>query len=187
MEFIRHYFNKLISLSDESIALLATCTERIEIKKNTIIMEEGFTHPFIYILDKGCVRGFNKIEDKEITTTFWMENETFGDASAYVTNLPISKSYQAMENLIFYRVDKMKFRQLLTINLELATLGRLIVESFIVRSDIRLKILSLSNPKDRYDKFCELREGIPARVKLKYIASYLQIAPETLSRIRSSC
>lgn len=186
MDFIKYYFNKIMPLGDESLQLLSQCIEKVEISSGTILLKEGKRHPYMYIICKGIIRGFKSKDGVEVTTTFWMEDETFGDVKSYITNDPVSKTYQAMENMIVYRVDKFKFRQLLTLNLELATLGRLIIEKFAIRNDIRMIILSNKKAKDRYIVFCNLRKGVHTKVPLKYIASYLQITPETLSRIRSS-
>ena len=174
-------------LSDESFDLIYPCVERTEIKKNEIIMTQGKSHPSIYIIRKGIVRGYTvTCSGLEDTNSFWMEDETFGDVKSYIANNPVSKTYIALEDLIVYKVDKEKFRQLFFVNLELANLGRLMVENFVFRSDHRQLILSEQKPMQKYLKFCALRKGVHARVKLKYIASYLQITPETLSRVRSS-
>lgn len=187
MDFLKYYFEQHLALSKDSFKLLCNCFEKLELKSNTLIMEEGKFHPYIYIIRKGVVRGFtlndNGVED---TKSFWFENETFGDVKSYIANLPVSKSYLALENMIVYRVDKLKLRELFYLNIELANLGRLIIEDFVFRSDIRQQILIETKPKEKYLKFCKLRKGIHTRVQLKYVASFLQISPETLSRIRSS-
>jgi len=187
MDSIACFFEEFSSISNDSALLVNNCIEIAEIKANTIIVREGDLHPYMYIIRKGMVRGYTENSDgTEDTNSFWKECETFGDVKSYITNGPVTKSYQALEDLIVYKVDKVKFRKLFYENIELANLGRIIVENFIFKSDIRQQILAEQKPTDRYLTFCKLRKGIHSKVKLKYIASFLQITPETLSRVRSA-
>lgn len=186
MEYVVKYFSKICELSNDSIILLLSCIDKVEIKKNTVIIKEGKTHPYIYIIEKGLVRGYTTDDFIEDTNTFWMESETFGDVKSFISDIAVSKSYQAVEDLLVYRVDKFKFRGIFTENIELATLGRKILENYILRSEYRVTLLKISDLIIRYRTFCEMRKGLNNRIKLKNLASYLKITPETLSRIRSS-
>lgn len=187
MDFLKEYFDQFLPLSKESFALVCNCIEKVEIKSNTLIMTEGKVHPYIYIIKNGIVRGYTTNDDgTEDTKSFWQENETFGDVKSYISNLPVSKNYVALEDLIVYKVNKVKFRELFYINIELANLGRLMIEKFVFRSDIREQILNVQKPCDRYTLFSKLRKRLNTTVKLKHIASFLKITPETLSRIRKS-
>lgn len=186
MDFIKHHFTQLIPLSCESIELISICVEKIEVCKDCIVIQEGCRHPYMYLICKGVVRAYNTIDGKEETNTLWMENETFGDFRSYITDNPVGKTFQALEKCVLYRFDKQKFRSLFDKNIELANLGRLLVEDFLNRSDIRLQVLSLTDPNQKYRAFCKLRKGLQHRILLKYVASYLKITPETLSRVRAN-
>lgn len=185
MVFVREYFAKYLYLTDNAMQLFSEVCEQIIVKKNTIIVQEGKPNPYMYIIKKGVVRGYISVNGEEKTLSLWMENETFGDVITYLLDTPASKSYIALEDLILYRVNSREFRNLFDKSYELCNLGRLIVEDFIVRQNENKYFGNEISPIDKYRLFLYKRKALLLRVKQKYIASYLQITPETLSRVRS--
>jgi CRP-like cAMP-binding protein len=113
------------------------------------------------------------------------ENEAFGDVSAYMTQQPAIKSYQLLEDSILYRIDLTKFRRLFLIDHEICNLGRIIAEQHILFLQKSIKQYNGMTALEKYECFLQDRPDLVFRVKFIYIASYLHMAPETLSRIHS--
>jgi CRP/FNR family transcriptional regulator, anaerobic regulatory protein len=185
MNSIFNYFEQFMPLSTEAKALLATTVEYVEFPKNSKILSIGNHNKYMYVIKKGIVRGY-KINDRgdDITLSLWMENDTFGDITTYITGQPLKKSYEALEDVIAYSINIKQFRELFALNHEICNLGRLIIESFVVKTEMFKDSLRDSTARERLQFFITHRPGLVSRVKLKYIASYLDISSETLSRIR---
>lgn len=187
MNSIFEYFEQFMPLSTEAKALLATTVEYVEFPKNTKILEIGNHNKYMYIIKKGIARGYKiSSSGNDITLSLWMENETFGDITTYILGQQLKKSYEALEDICAYSINIKLFRELFDINHEICNLGRLIVESFVLKTEFLKDSLRDSTAQERLQFFITHRPGLLSRVKLKYIASYLDISMETLSRIRQS-
>lgn len=185
MNGIFDYFEQFTLLSTEAKALIALTIDSVEFPKHTQIMLAGKHNKYMYVIKKGIVRGYIVTElGKDITMSLWMENEAFGDVSTYITGNSLQKSYEALEDVSVYRLNIKQFRELFEVNHEICNLGRLIVESFILKTEMLKDVLRNSTAQERLQLFIKHRSGLLSRVKLKYIASYLDISMETLSRIR---
>jgi CRP-like cAMP-binding protein len=184
MEFITEYLQSIASLSSYSLNLVLQTITVEKIKRNTLLVEQGKHNKHMYVIKKGIVRAFVNENGEDKTISLWMENETFGDVYTYITGEVATKSYIAIEDLMVYKFDTEKFRALFDINHEICNLGRLFVENFIVRSKFECFFHSKASPKEKYQFLFENRKQLINRVKLKDLASYINITPETLSRIR---
>jgi CRP/FNR family transcriptional regulator, anaerobic regulatory protein len=186
MNYISVFFDQFILLSPEAKSMVMDTIEYKQIPKNTLILKAGNHNRYMYIIKKGVVRGFITNNDVELTMSLWMENETFGDAVTYIDGSKSIKSYDSLEDLEVFVVDIAKFRSLFDKSIEISNLGRIMIERFVLKTETLKNSLRLPSPQERFDFFLENRPGLIGRVKLKYIASYLSITPETLSRIRTS-
>jgi CRP-like cAMP-binding protein len=185
MNFLFNYFEQFIPLSIEAKALIATTVEHVEFPKNTQILTAGNHNKYMYVIKKGLVRGY-KINDKgeDITLSLWMENDTFGDITTYIIGHRLQKSYEALENVSAYSINIKQFRELFAVSHEICNLGRLVVESFIVKTELFKDSFGNNTSRERLHLLMTHRPSLVSRVKLKYIASYLGISSETLSRLR---
>lgn len=71
-------------------------------------------------------------------------------------------------------------------NVNIQILYRKILEESLITSQIHADLVRFETAQDRYKRFCKLCPQVILRAPLVYIASYLQMTPETLSRVRSS-
>lgn len=185
MNSLFDYFEQFMPLSTDAKALIAITAEYVEFPKNAQILIAGNHNKQMYVIKKGIVRGY-KINDKgeDITLSLWMENDTFGDITTYIMGSPLKKSYEALEDISAYSININQFRELFAVSNEICNLGRLIIESYVVKIEIFKDSLRDSTAQERLQFLMTHRPGLMSRVKLKYIASFLDISSETLSRIR---
>lgn len=184
MENVLQQINKYISLSNHANELVLSCIDCVSVKKNSEIITIGRPNKYMYIVKRGVVRGYCYKDFQEITVSLWMENETFGDITTYLTTNPAIKSYQALEDTELYRLDIHRFRSFFKINHEICNLARIITEKYILKSQYLSNCLIHLTADEKYQLFLINKPGLIHRVRLKHIASYLDITPETLSRIR---
>jgi len=180
------YFDRFLVLSVQAKDLVSTVITITKVKKGSVIIKENERNPYMYIIKKGVVRGFTCCCEGEKTLSLWYEFEPFGDVTTYISNTPALKSYEVLEDSVFYRIDTGKFRELFSLNHEIANLGRLLAEQYIVNNERTKRLYRNRTALQRYRIFIVEKPGLINRVKLKHIASCLDMAPETLSRLRSS-
>ncbi len=178
------YFEKHILLSHISKEMILKTVEIVKFKKNTIVINEGEKNENMYIIKVGLVKGYYFNNGEYQITTIWKENDAFGDVLTYISGSPATKSYITIEDVEAYKIDIKKFRALFDINHEICNLGRLLVEQYIVRTELFRKAIINTTAKEKYDFLLDQYPEIYKRCKLKDIASLLGICPETISRVR---
>lgn len=180
------FFESHLSLSQRAIDSIEQTMDLVRFAKGSIILNLGENNNYIYIIKKGVVRGIVYENEKEITNSIWMEGDTFGDVITYISNKPATKTYEAIEDLEAYRINISKFRNLFNESHEIANLGRLIIERYVEKASQTKDLLRSKSAKEKYEFYILNRPGLINRIKLKYSASYLDITPETLSRLRNT-
>ena len=185
MESVFAYFDQLFPLSAESRRMVQRTFKEVHFSKGTILVTQGRPNPYFYLMKNGVARGFYTAGDKEVTSTLWHENEMFGDVTTYITSHLAVKSYQLLEDSILYRFNIADFRELFDVNYEICNLGRIMAEKHILGVEANRERYSGLSAREKYEFFISHRPGMIYRVRFIYIASYLKMAPETLSRIHT--
>ncbi|UBF28830.1 Crp/Fnr family transcriptional regulator [Kovacikia minuta CCNUW1] len=158
----------------------------LEIKKlnrGETLFQEGDACEFVGLTLKGCLRMFFLKDGKELTLFFHPEHYPVGDYQSMRLQQPACFFCQAIENSEVLILN----RQVIHV-LESAPNGqqlmRLIVEFLAFRLRDRLLSLYRDTPEQRYLQLIETEPHLLQRVPQHYIASYLGIEPESLSRLK---
>jgi CRP-like cAMP-binding protein len=178
-----NYLEQYISLCDDMTRSLFLTFIHVQThpKRSLIACQDKKDH-YCYVIRKGLVRGYYKTNKGEVTDFLWQENDVFG----YPQNEKqdsFEHYYQALELVELYCIPLSKWKLLVCNSRELANLERLM----LVRNINKLTNVIISkyqNAKVLYHNFEKEQPELLKRVPLKYIASYLGVRSETLSRIR---
>jgi CRP-like cAMP-binding protein len=131
------------------------------------------------------LRGFYTLDGKEITYWFAFENDFVTSFHSFITQQPSVENIQLLENGEVWSISKDKLETLLAKHHELERLVRITYEKYYLRLEERFVNAQFKSATDRYRELLSQSPHILERVSLGYIASYLGISQETLSRIRS--
>jgi len=186
-EALLKFLNGLQPLSKEIIDFAIEETFSISVKKNTLIdsVQKNYKECVFFVIS-GLVRGFIIDEEKEITTWLAHENSLIGTirnpgniAPTYFEHL------QAIENsnllvLPYNFIDRL-YIQFPETNI----LGRKLLAIHFNMSQERSILSRIPSAEARYKQFKENHPKIKFRIPLKYLATYLGMRIETLSRIRN--
>jgi CRP-like cAMP-binding protein len=153
------------------------------LRKGEFLFQEGDTCDFVGLVIKGCLRMFFLKDGKEITLFFHPENGTFGDYQNFRLQQPTCFSCQAIEDSEVLILDR-QVVQVLESAPEGQQLLRLIVECLAFGLRDRLLSLYRDTPEQRYLHLIETESLLLQRVPQHYLASYLGIEPESLSRLK---
>lgn len=154
--------------------------------KQQIILKPGQTAYYIYFIEHGLARGYSLKEGREISTWFMREGDFVISVASFLTQIPSTEYIQLLENTNLQSISYESLQQLYAEFPEFNIIGRLITEHYYILSEQRTYALRALSAKERYKQLLEDFPDIISRVAIKDIASYLGIAPETLSRIRAS-
>ncbi len=154
------------------------------IDKGEYFLRNGKICKEIAFIEKGLLRLFYLNDGKEITNCFCKENTITTSYSSLITLKESDIAIQAIEpsKLIVFSYNSLQ--KLYEQNLFWQQLGRLAAENEFITTECHNRFLRDLSATDRYKQILEQENELLQRVPLNYLATYLQIAPETLSRIR---
>ena len=173
------------SLSEKTKKQYLELLELKEFKKKDKIADLGEVPTKFYILTSGVVRSFVTDEKgKEFTRSLYIPMRAIGAFSALVEKKPNEMIYECLTDCEMYVGDFQKFKALTNRNMEMATLYSSFLERIYMRMEKRVFELSVLDAKQRYLKLKKHIPEIENLIPQYHIASYLNITPVQLSRIR---
>lgn len=181
IEFIKTIITINPEIENEIIAL----STRKVLPKNHILVAQGSVYRKLHFIEKGLVRMYyTTSEQKDITYRFIEENDFLATLDSYVSGRPSSYSIQTIEETILYTISFNDFEMLLNKHLILEKVHSFILRNGVEEMSRRLLALQIQTAQERYADLLKNQPSILLRAPLGYIASYLGISQETLSRIR---
>jgi CRP/FNR family transcriptional regulator, anaerobic regulatory protein len=184
MKELFELFNTIHPMSEGLQVALLKMLKRKEISKKTLLLKNGHVCDQIYFIEKGMFRCFYNVNDKEICSWFMKEGDVIISVESFFKRKPSYESIQAIEDAVVYYVTHSELNWLYSNFLEFNTIGRVVTENYYTLSEQRLYSLRSMKAVDRYDYLINHFPEIVRRVPNGYIASYLGITIETLSRIK---
>jgi len=154
------------------------------IAEGEYFLREGKICGSIAFIEQGLMRLFYLTDGKETTKCFCKENTITCSYRSFVTRQASDIAIQAVESSKLLLLSYNDLQRLYEKNLFWQQLGRLVSENEYLITNAHHRFLSDLSATERYLQVLETDGELLQRVPLQYLASYLQIAPETLSRIR---
>lgn len=173
-------------LSREQIHELADILVCRKFKKGERILNEGEVCRSMLYLEKGLTRQFYFKYDKDLTEHIAYEGGVVICLESYLKEEPTRLMIEALEPTIAWDIPKDKIEQLALKDAEIGVWYRKLFEASLIESQVKADTLRFEPAHERYNKLLQLHPEILKRAPLVYIASLLQMTPETLSRVRSA-
>lgn len=169
-------------LSDEAIGLLVDEMEEVAFAKSDLSVREGDRDPFVWFVKEGLARAYVELDTKDVTLWFAsggeMINFVYRDTAAY--------NVEMVEDTVLLRIPAKKLEKLFEQSHEIAVWGLKLLDYYLREYENYFINDSWSDAREQYETLMRTRPELFQKVPLKHIASYLQITPQSLSRIRSS-
>lgn len=182
---ILEVLGKVSPLSKESLVALTPYFSHQKLDKDDYILRNGEICKHIYFIQKGFARIFYFKNGKEITEWFAPEKTFCFSITSYFESVPSRLVIQCLESCEVIRLSKAGLDALSSKNLEIAHLLMTMFSRSLILSQKRMDSIQFETARQRYHKLLEEQPHILQKVPLQYIASFLGITSETLSRIRT--
>ena len=173
------------TMTHDELDMLESILVAKKYAKNEKILTEGEVCENIYWIVKGLVRQFYYKNGKELTEYMATENTICMCIESLFREQPTNLQMMAIEPTILYCLPKAKLEAVAMKSVNIQILYRKILEESLILSQIRADMLRFESAIDRYQKLVKRSPQLVLRAPLVYIASYLQMTPETLSRVRT--
>lgn len=184
LESLKEYCSKLTDFSNEELNLLNDYFGIKTFKKKDYILAIGEVCNFIAFINKGSVRHFHIKDGTEITCDISFENTFITEFNSFNLGTKSAISFQTLTDTELFFVRKEGLLDLYRTNAKFEELGRKIAERVAFRNTQIAMSLASDKPEERYRKLLKDNPSIFQKVQQKYIANFLGMTPESLSRIQ---
>lgn len=181
---IIQFFESLYKVSDGLAQRLNEIASIKKVKKGTRLLNQGEICHDLYWIQKGLLRGFIVKNGKDITTWITGENEFVTSITSYFQGVPAKENIEAIENCTLICFEGEKVQELYDLFPETNILGRKVLEKYYQDAEERAYIVRLASAQEKWAFLMETKPHFIHRIPLKYLASFLAIRVETLSRVR---
>lgn len=182
---LKEIIRSIYPVSDEEIKKIELRTRILHFKKGEIFIKEGVKNEYLYFIKDGLVRSFSYNDDKEDILWFAVTGDAIASMYSLFKGLPAISSVQALTPIDLYQISKSDAEELFADSHELANWGRMIAYEELYALERRYKYIGSGDAYARYKSFMEMRpKEVVQQIPLKYIAAYLGITPQTLSKMR---
>lgn len=185
-DIARELARKYSTMTHEELDELESILVPMKFGKGEMILEEGEVCENIYYIDKGLIRQFYFKNGKEVTEHLGADRSIFMCIESLFLEKPTHLQVEAIESSIIYALPKRRLEKVALHNVNIQILYRKILEESLILSQVHADLVRFETAGDRYKKMCKLMPQVVLRAPLVYIASYLQMTPETLSRVRAA-
>mgnify|MGYP002525388486 CR=1 FL=1 len=182
----RELARRYSTMTHEELDLLENILVAKKYAKNELIQREGEVCENIFWIVKGLVRQFYYKNGKDLTEYMATENTICMCIESLFREEPSKLQIIAIEPTIVYCLPKQVLEQVAMKSVNIQILYRKILEESLILSQIHADMLRFESAQDRYQKLVKRQPQLVLRAPLVYIASYLQMTPETLSRVRTA-
>ncbi len=182
----RELARRYSTMTHDELDVLESILVPMKFQKGEIILKEGDICTNIYWVVKGLVRQYYYKNGKELTEYMATENTICMCIESLFKEEPSRQQIVALEPTIIYAMPKDRLEREAVRNTNIQMLYRKILEESLIISQIHADMLRFESAPERYAKLVKRSPQLVLRAPLVYIASYLQMTPETLSRVRTS-
>lgn len=184
-DIARELARKYSTMTHDELDILESILEPVKYGKGEMILTEGEVCRGISYIEKGLVRQFYNKNGKEVTENLGVDHTIFMCIESLFKEEPTRLQVEALEATLVYILPKSKLEAAAIRNVNIQMLYRKILEESLIQSQVHADLMRFETAPNKYKRLCELSPQVVLRAPLTYIASYLQMTPETLSRIRS--
>ena len=185
-DIARELARKYSTMAHDELDILESILVPMKFARGETVVNEGEVCDAIYYVERGLFREYYYKNNKEVTEYLAVDGNVFMCIESLFQNEPSKLIVEDLESSVVYALPKDRLEEVALHNVNIQILYRKILEESLIISQRRADLLRFESAKDRYRKLCKLNPKVIMKAPLVYIASYLQMTPETLSRVRSA-
>lgn len=185
-DIARELARKYSTMTHDELDVLESILVPMKFAKGQMILSEGEICKHVYYIERGLIRQFYFKNGKQITEHLGEDRSIFMCIESLFREEPTKLQVEAIEPTWVYALPKQKLEQVALHNVNIQILYRKILEESLITSQVHADLVRFETAQARYKRMCKLSPQVILRAPLVCIASYLQMTPETLSRVRSS-
>ena len=184
LEYVRKFISQHIELTEEEFQTLASKLQLVSFDKKTKLVEIGEVATTFYFVLKGISRRYFYRGKQEVITHLIKEGGMMGSVISFLTGQPSRYALETIEPVTAYCLSKKDLEDLFLTDKKWEKFGRKIITAFFLQLEYQILDNIRYSTKERFINFMKHNPELVQRVPQKYLASYLEIQPETFSRLK---
>ena len=185
-DIARELARKYSTMTHDELDILESVLVPMKFTKGEAILKDGDVCENIYYIDKGLIRQYYFKNGKDMTEHLGADRSIFMCIESLFKEVPSHLQAEALETSIIYALPKKHLEQVALHNVNIQILYRKMLEESLILSQVHADLVRFESASNRYKRMSKLMPQVILRAPLLYIASYLQMTPETLSRVRAT-
>ncbi len=184
MNEIRKFIDNISPMSDSDWDFFSSKLKKVKFDKNTTILKLGKIEKHLSFIAKGIIRFYIPKEVSDLTFGFLFENEFVTAYDSLLTQTPSEYEIETLTETILWRISNKDLQEVYKRTSNGNIIGRKMAENmYLIKSKRELSLLS-NTAEERYLNLFSDRPKLLQQIPLKYVASYIGVTPQALSRIR---
>lgn len=184
-EVAKEIARRYCRLEPDSIDVLAQLLVPMKFHRGEVILREGEECTCMYYIDSGMVRQYYFKNGKDVTEHFSFEGRIVMCIESLLKHVPSQIIIESLETTQLYALPRKKLLEAIEYTPELGILYRKILEHALISSQHHADSQRFENAQERYERLLKEKPEIILRAPMIHVASFLQMTPETLSRVRA--
>ncbi len=184
MQDLQAYLEKISSHTSEDWNLTLQSFRKEKYKKGDFFIRLGGYNNKVSFVSKGLFKLYYLAEGQEKIMLFFAEGQFLIDYFGYLTQTPSIRPIEALEDSLAYTITREKLNNLLETSQAWSTIARIMAERAYILAVQRANRLLHDDFDTRFITFMTEYPSLLQRVPQYMIASYLDMTPETLSRVK---
>ena len=184
MSKIKDFFSRLSPLKDEYWQIFYSKLEKREFPKKTIILKQGEVENYLSFVENGIVRHYHEKIEKDITFDITFEGYFYSAYKSFLSRKPSEFHVQSLTNVTLYSISYENLQKVYRETPKGNMFGRFAAEGLYLKKFNRELSLLTETAEQRYLNLFKEQPKLIKEIPLQYIASYIGVTPQALSRIR---
>lgn len=178
------FLNTYTPVSAEDFEELMSRAEHCSFGKKVRLTEMGEVENYMYFILEGLTRKFFYRGKNEVITHIVKEGGIIGSAASFFSGTPSRYIVDTLEPVTALRISKEKLEGLYRSGKKWERIGRIITTHYFLLQELHQLDNIRYSTRERFVRFINENADLVLRVPQKHLASYLNIKPETFSRLK---
>ncbi|WP_130734232.1 Crp/Fnr family transcriptional regulator [Flavobacterium sp. J27] len=185
MENLLNILNTKITISEEDWLFISSKLQEKEFKKKDFIITTQNIEDKIYFIQEGIFRLYIELPEKDVTIDFGFPNNFLSSYSSFLTQTPSIACIQSLTKSKVIFITRKDLQEIYLHTQSGESIGRIFAEEFFRYKSKRELSFLKDSPTERYLNLVKEQPQLIQEIPQKYLASYIGITPQALSRIRA--
>ncbi|HEV2478753.1 MAG TPA: Crp/Fnr family transcriptional regulator [Puia sp.] len=184
LDLLRQFVSGYVALNPEDFSLLAEKVTVRSFDKREMLLRPGEVEQYMNFIIRGLARMYFYKGRSEVILNLAKEKELISSSSSFLSGAPSNYYIETLEPTTFLSISRDDLEMVYRQNSRIERLGREIITHFVLEKEEWEHACMRLDTRERFLQFVERNPELVQRVPQKYLASYLNMKPETFSRLK---